>query len=101
MNWEALKEIYRFILIDKGNIEYLGGDEYKLTRYHKNGNKSWETTYQNGKLHGESIHWYESGHKLLKREYQNGQLHGKHIGWYDENENKHWKEEYKNGKLIK
>ncbi|KKM02319.1 hypothetical protein LCGC14_1785660, partial [marine sediment metagenome] len=34
MNWEALKEIYRFILIDKGNIEYLGGDEYKLTRYH-------------------------------------------------------------------
>ena len=76
MTWEAIKHIYKRVLIKNNRIEYLGGDKYKLTDFYPTGEKYWE------------------------REYQNRLLHGKNIGWR-KNRDKHWEEEYQNGKEIK
>ncbi|KKM02318.1 hypothetical protein LCGC14_1785650 [marine sediment metagenome] len=34
MNWEAIKQIYRCVLIYNNKIEYLGGDKYKLIEFY-------------------------------------------------------------------
>jgi antitoxin component YwqK of YwqJK toxin-antitoxin module len=74
-------------------------NKYIIRRYFKNGQKHWETEYQNGKRHGKSINWYESGNKWFEAKYQNGKLHGKNIYWY-ENGNKAYEHKYQNGKLL-
>jgi antitoxin component YwqK of YwqJK toxin-antitoxin module len=48
------------------------------TTYHDNGNKSSETTYENGKLHGPYVSYHDNGNKITKSTYKNGQLHGYH-----------------------
>jgi len=42
------------------------------TEYYQNGNKSSETPYVNGKIHGLQIYWYENGNKSSKTLYFNG-----------------------------
>ena len=82
-------------------VEYQNGKLHgKSIYWWQNGNKHWEQEYQNGQRHGKYIGWDENGNKKLESGWQNGQFHGKHIGW-DENGNKIWEFEYRNGKLIK
>ncbi len=100
MSWEAIKYIYKIVLIDKGNVEYLGGDKYKLIKYHLNGNKHWKEEYQDGKLHGEYTSWYENGNKRWEIEYKSGQSHGKETYWY-KNGQMRWEQEWQNGRLVK
>jgi len=52
MNWGAIKSIYRYVLIHKNKIEFLGEDRYKIISFRRTGKKHWEREYQNGKLHG-------------------------------------------------
>jgi len=74
MNWEAIKYIYRQILIYNRKIEYLGEDRYELFAYHKNGRMHWRTKYKNNLLHGKSTTWYNNGQKLSEYEYINGDV---------------------------
>ncbi|KKK65820.1 hypothetical protein LCGC14_2970310, partial [marine sediment metagenome] len=46
MNWEAIKNIYRSVLVHNHKIEYLGGDKYKLISLHPTVKKWWEEEYQ-------------------------------------------------------
>ena len=100
MNWEAIKGIYKRVLIENNIVEYLGEDRYKLISFHSTGEKWIEAEYQNEQLHGKEIGWYKNGQKYWEENYQNGYLHGKIMCW-DENGNKHWEREYQNGKLIR
>ena len=100
MNWKSIKDIYKWVLVYKNKIEYLGGNRYKLISFYLTGEKHWEEEYRNGKLHGIGICWYKNGQKHLETEYQNGQRHGKDICWF-ENGQKQWEREYQNKKRIK
>ena len=99
MNWEAIKNIYRSVLVHNHKIEYLGGDKYKLISLHPTVKKWWEEEYQNGLRHGKDIGWHINGQKIWETEYQNGQLHGKDTRW-DESGKKLWEHDYQNGKRI-
>ena len=100
MNWEAIKYIYRRVLIYKNKIKYLGEDRYKLILFYLTGEKYWEEEYQNGQLHGKYISWFKNGNKRWEAGYKDGRLHGKNTRWYESGQ-KHWETEYQNGKLIK
>ena len=124
MNWEAIKYIYKLVLVYSNKVEYLGGDRYKIISFYptgekqreikyqneqlhgkdiswrKNKQKYWEAEYQNGYLHGKYAGWHENGSKSWEGNYQNGYLHGKYTGWYEDG-NKWWESEYQNGKQIK
>ena len=98
MNWDAIKSIYKVVLVLNHKIEYLGEDKYKLIGFYPTGKKYWEREYQNGQLHGKEISWYKNGNKEWKVEYQNGLRNGKNTAWY-KNGNKEWEKEYQNGEL--
>ena len=72
MNYETLKQIYREVLINQNKIQYYGDDCYTIISYYPNGNKRWQTKFQNGQLHGKSLGWWENGNKWWQTEYQNG-----------------------------
>ena len=74
MNWEAIKYIYRCVLIRKDKIEYLGGNKYSLSMYYQNGQKSWETEYENCERHGKTMGWSSYGIELYNDEYVHGKL---------------------------
>jgi antitoxin component YwqK of YwqJK toxin-antitoxin module len=73
---------------------------------HKTGNEiHWEDKYKDPMTvepidieKGKYIvrYYYEDGNKHWEEEYQNGRRHGKYIAWY-KNGNKCWEEEYQNG----
>ena len=71
-----------------------------IRTYYSNGNKQYETEYQNNKCHGKETLWDKNGNKLWERNYRNGRPHGKHISWY-ENGNKLCEMEYRNGVRVK
>ncbi len=73
MNWEAIKNIYLYVLINKNKIEYLGGDKYKLIIYYQSGQKCREVEYQNELIHGTSIGWRSNGQKHYESKYVNGE----------------------------
>ena len=99
MTWEAIKHIYKRVLIKNNRIEYLGGDKYKLTDFYPTGEKYWEREYQNRLLHGKNMGWHENGQKRWEVGYKDGRLHGKNTRWYESGQ-KHWETEYQNGKWI-
>ena len=72
MNWGAIKSIYRYVLIHKNKIEFLGEDRYKIISFRRTGKKHWEREYQNGLLHGKIMYWHKNGQKWWEEEYQNG-----------------------------
>ena len=72
MNWETIKYIYYHVLILKDKIEYLGEDKYRLTSYHKDGQKYWSGEYKDRVPHGRHMSWFEKGTKSLEYEYKNG-----------------------------
>lgn len=55
----------------------------KVTEYYKNGNKKYETTYDNGKPSGKYLTWFKDGSKKAEGEYQEGQRIGL-WKWYSE-----------------
>jgi len=72
MNWSAIKNIYRYVVIANNTIEYLGDDEYKIINWYKNGQKCWQTTFKNMQLHGKQIGWALDGDKRWEDKYKNG-----------------------------
>lgn len=73
--------------------------KYIIRYYYKNGQKDWQTEYQNDQAHGKHIVWYRNGQKQFEMEYSNGQMNGKYIEW-QKNGGKVYEGEYKNGKLL-
>ena len=69
------------------------------TWYHKNGQKSRQSTMYNDKEDGITTFWYENGNKSAEREYKLGVLNGKYENYYENNKLK-FRAEYKNGKLV-
>ncbi len=74
MNWEAIKQIYRYVLINGEKIEYLGNDKYILTECYPSGNKQWEVRYKNGIYHGKTVRWFEDGKKHFSYICENGKI---------------------------
>jgi antitoxin component YwqK of YwqJK toxin-antitoxin module len=74
-------------------------ERYIIRYYHRNGQKYWESEYQNGQLHGKYIRWYRNGQKHWEKEWQDGQQHGKTTCWY-KNGRKYSEEEWEHGKRI-
>ena len=54
-----------------------------VTEYYKNGNKKYETKYDNGKPSGKYLTWFKDGTKKAEGEYQEGQRVGL-WKWYNE-----------------
>ncbi len=75
-------------------------DENTKTWFYENGNVKALCRYENGKLHGISIHYYENGNIKLKETYQNGVLEGT-TKKYDETGKLVAEEVYRGGNLIK
>ncbi len=74
MNWEAIKHIYKRVLVCNNKIEYLGEDRYKLTSFHRTGGR-WSTgEYKNGRVHGTVLGWDSNGQKCFEGWFKNGQL---------------------------
>ena len=74
MNWRAIKNIYKWVLVQGHSIEYLGEDRYKIIGFHDTGEKFWEGEFKNEVLHGESIYWNRSGQAVIKDKWENGNL---------------------------
>jgi len=49
------------------------------TNYHSNGNRSYEISYVNDKIHGLRIWWYPNGNKSSETTYKNNLEHGSSI----------------------
>ena len=50
----------------------------------KNGNKIWEVSYTNGKMHGPYIEWYRNGKKKGETPYNAGTPTGIYREWYED-----------------
>ena len=89
---------------DNGNIESItyhkksrtGIEKVKYEGYHKNGQKSSEKTYKDGKSNGLTTKWYENGQKKYEWNYKDGELDGRWTSWY-ENGQKEEEGTYKDG----
>lgn len=86
MNLDAIKHIYRNVLIDGIKIEYLGEDKYILIKYDSSGQKRREINFNNGKQHGKDTMWYKNGTKERVSNYKNNIIHGEHIIWFRDGE---------------
>lgn len=99
------------------SVQYEKGKISHLIRWHPNGVKGLESTYNEGRPHGQRLAWYENGtqqsvtnyvdgqvegerklwdlkgHLLLSAEYQSGKRHGATVWWYD-NGQKRWETHY-------
>ena len=84
MNWDAIKHIYRNVLIDRTKIKYFGKDKYILTRYYSSGKKREQIEYKNNKAHGKSFGWFEDGSKEWEIEYKYSELHGRYRVWFED-----------------
>jgi antitoxin component YwqK of YwqJK toxin-antitoxin module len=67
------------------------------TLFNKNGNKTQEMNYKNGKNNGLHTSWYENGKKSLEVNYKDDEEDGIETFW-DENGQKGAETRYKNGK---
>jgi len=67
--------------------------------YYKNGKKSRESLFVDGKEEGLTINWYEGGEILREIEYKSGIFNGKYIIYYENGKIK-FRAEYKDGKLV-
>ncbi len=51
------------------------------TRWHNNGRKEYEATYDHAKLHGVEIAWHKNGQKWTEQHYDHGPRHGVRRNW--------------------
>lgn len=54
------------------------------TRWFDNGNKEYEATYADGRLHGKETAWHRNGVKWTEGHYEKGLRHGLHTAWDEE-----------------
>ena len=64
--------------------------------WHENGQKEYESTYKDGKLHGLATEWHKNGQKRAEGTFKDGQEHGLWTRWY-ENGQKEEEITYKDG----
>jgi antitoxin component YwqK of YwqJK toxin-antitoxin module len=99
MNWEAIKHIYRNILIYGSKIKYLEKNKYILT-YFSSDKKFEQREFDNGERHGKSFGWFSNGFKRWEIEHQHSKLHGIYRIW-NEDGIMLLNHKYKNGKPVK
>ncbi len=63
-------------------LNYLNGNGLQ-TAWYKNGRKSMERTWKDGKMHGMELDWRESGQKWRKAMWRDGKKHGLMIMWHE------------------
>ena len=68
MNWEAIKNIYYWVLVRNNKIEYLGGDKYKLIEYCQQSERYYEFPYENERLCGSCLSRDKSGNIIYGKE---------------------------------
>ena len=56
---------------------------YKEIKFYRNGQKSAEGTYKDGKADGLYTNWYENGQKKEEVTYKDGQAYGLFTSWYE------------------
>ena len=78
--------------VSKGKIEIV-----KEVGWHKNGQKSYEGTFKDGKPNGLGTQWYDNGKKMAEGTFKDGKEDGKWTGWH-ENGQKKKEGTYKDGK---
>ena len=88
------------IEVRKG-IMYLKGSDTpytgKVFGLHKNGQKSGEANYKDGKADGLGVSWYENGQKESEVNFKDGNFDGLVVEWH-ENGQKAIEKNFKNGK---
>ncbi len=72
----------------------------KTITWDGNGQKVGERTWKDNKLNGKLIYWYENGQKSVEGTYKNDKKNGKWLDW-NEAGKKVKEETYKDGELIK
>ena len=80
--------------VSKDKIELV-----KEIEWYKQGQKSEERNYKDGKLDGLVTGWYENGQKEFEGTYKNGELDGFVTGWWS-NGQKWYERTFKDGELI-
>jgi hypothetical protein len=70
----------------------------KATGFHKNGTKSWEVEYRDGKREGTFTSWADNGSRTGLATWQRGLMHGKYIQW-NRDGRKMLEQTYEKGKL--
>ena len=67
------------VVIKAGEIEPFTG---KAVWFHPNGEREQETTYADGREHGQEVWWHPDGARAGQSEYQSGVLNGTTIQWH-------------------
>lgn len=67
------------VVIKAGEIEPFTG---KAVWFHPNGEREQETTYVDGREHGQEVWWHPDGARAGQSEYQSGVLNGATIQWH-------------------
>ena len=70
----------------------------KAVWYYPSGQIEQESSYLNGKEHGQEIWWHESGGRAGQSEYKDGILDGLTIQWYPDSEKMEFQTLFQNGK---
>ena len=106
---QELAELKKEPTVNNDQIKYIGGIPYlkgekepftgTVIGYRKDGSKSWEIPYVNGKRHGTGIVYNEYGSKWGKIPFLNGKRHGTQIE-YNRDGSKVREFVYENGKEI-
>jgi hypothetical protein len=62
--------------------QFIDNSSFLFQKWHDNGQKLMECTYENGKLQGLYQTWYSDGRKWVECTYVNGERHGLYQWWY-------------------
>ncbi len=91
-----VKETY-----DSGRVEMLwqvkdGKEDGLWTKWHENGQKANEGTYEHGKINGLWTWWYENGQKEQASTFKDGEPDGLHWEWHENGRKKYEDGQYWN-----
>ena len=86
---------YETFYLKGSDILYTG----KAFSFYKNGQKSREINFKDGKEDGNTITWYENGKLSVASNYKDGKKDGVTVLWY-ENGQKQGEANFKNGKKV-
>ena len=74
-------------------ITYVVGENEPFTgtqvRYHKNGSKTAEIPYIDGKIHGTEVRYHKNGNKKEEASWVDNKLHGTKIDYYEDGSKKY------------
>jgi antitoxin component YwqK of YwqJK toxin-antitoxin module len=95
VNGDELEEREGIMYLNGSDTPYTG----KVFRLYKNGQKSGEINYKDGKQDGLETDWEKNGQKTIEKNWKDGKPDGLWLRWHDngqKNEEVNWKD----GKLI-